>query len=262
MCWRSSDRLSQRVCLFARWAWTTSLTVRANQESADNCLAKGMIAPSARVRLGAMILSGSIFCKWPKPLQVGQAPWGELKEKILGSISGRLKLQWWQAKCSEKRWSVSFWGWSGKFNEASLISTAKANPSDNLRAASKLSERRFLSLSTSLASLACFLVKLKRSTTASMVWRLVLIKAGGLSKSKNLPSILTLTKPFLARLLKSWLNSPFLSRTTGDRMINREGLVAVRLVRIKSLTRPAIWSSDCLAISRPQLAQWGWPIRA
>ncbi|MBK9232309.1 MAG: hypothetical protein IPO15_16015 [Anaerolineae bacterium] len=53
-----------------------------------------------QIRFGAIISGSNSICT-PKPLQVWQAPCGELKEKVRGSISGRLMPQWTQAKCSE-----------------------------------------------------------------------------------------------------------------------------------------------------------------
>ena len=46
--------------------------------------------------------SGSNSWSVPRPVQVGQAPCGLLKEKVRGSISGRLVPQLAQAKCSLK----------------------------------------------------------------------------------------------------------------------------------------------------------------
>ena len=59
--------------------------------------------PSVIVSSGENTKSGSTFNIFPSPVQVGQAPWGELKEKLLGSISGREMLSAGQAKRSEYR---------------------------------------------------------------------------------------------------------------------------------------------------------------
>ncbi len=55
---------------------------------------QGMIAPwaSERFRLGT-ISSGSNSSRVPSPVQVGQAPCGELNEKLRGSISPKLNPQ-------------------------------------------------------------------------------------------------------------------------------------------------------------------------
>ena len=67
---------------------------------------KGTIAPSAivSVRLGITSSGSSSICT-PRPVQVGQAPWGLLKEKLRGSISPTEYGGWLglgQAKCSLK----------------------------------------------------------------------------------------------------------------------------------------------------------------
>ncbi len=51
--------------------------------------------------------SGSNSSLVPRPVQSGQAPWGELKEKLRGSISPKLMPQKGQAKFSEKRSSLA-----------------------------------------------------------------------------------------------------------------------------------------------------------
>ena len=60
-------------------------------------LAHGLIAPSASVkRLLGIISAGSGTSLTPIPRQAGQAPKGELNEKVLGSISEILSPQLWQ----------------------------------------------------------------------------------------------------------------------------------------------------------------------
>ena len=65
--------------------------------------AHGWIAPSLRVRSGSgTIRSGSTSLRVPMPVQVGQAPYGELKENERGSRSSMAR--GWslgQARCSE-----------------------------------------------------------------------------------------------------------------------------------------------------------------
>ena len=64
---------------------------------------QGRIAPSPRESDGSgTISSGSISICEPRPVQRGQAPWGELKEKMRGSSSGIEVPQCRQAKRSEK----------------------------------------------------------------------------------------------------------------------------------------------------------------
>ena len=82
------------------------------------------------VRHNSAFTNGQIFIKnqilstvkiVPKPLQVGQAPCGVLKEKILGSTSGKKILQTGQANFSENNSSSIFLGFSGISNPLSLI---------------------------------------------------------------------------------------------------------------------------------------------
>ncbi len=53
------------------------------------------------LRLLLKILSGSTLKSVPRPLHVSQAPIGELKEKVRGSISGSERLQLGQENFSE-----------------------------------------------------------------------------------------------------------------------------------------------------------------
>src|SRR6266478_4875777 len=92
---------------------------RLYQVSCSNMLLKGKIPPSIIVSSGEKTNSGSALRIFPKPVQVGQAPWGELKEKDLGSISGRLILSIGQAKRSENMWSSNFLGLTGIVNSLS-----------------------------------------------------------------------------------------------------------------------------------------------
>src|SRR5215216_2437426 len=71
-----------------------------------NDLAHGTIAPSTILRfLSGMIRSGSGSICTPKPVQVGQAPCGELNENDRGSMAPNEMPQLGQAKCSEKTYS-------------------------------------------------------------------------------------------------------------------------------------------------------------
>src|SRR3989344_7840030 len=63
-------------------------------------VAHALMAPSAKVKfLFGITKSGSTSKVLPKPVQCGQAPYGELKEKRRGSISGSEIPQSGQAKC-------------------------------------------------------------------------------------------------------------------------------------------------------------------
>ena len=66
----------------------------------------GLIAPWAIVKLKLIISFGSISSFVPRPVQFGQAPWGELNEKFLGSNSGKLIPQVGQANNWEKVFSI------------------------------------------------------------------------------------------------------------------------------------------------------------
>ena len=81
----------------------TCFTILPYQVSCSNVLAYGNIPPSLIVNSDENIRFGSTFRIFPKPVQVGHAPSGELNEKVLGSISGRLTLSTGQAKRSENR---------------------------------------------------------------------------------------------------------------------------------------------------------------
>ena len=71
------------------WAWATASVTLPYHESAMGIRAKGRIrAPLAidRERSGTT-RCGSISRRMPSPVQVGQAPCGELKLKLRGSRS-------------------------------------------------------------------------------------------------------------------------------------------------------------------------------
>ena len=235
--------------------------MRECQELVENWLAKGIMAPSDKVRLGAMILLGSMVRRVPRPVQVGQAPWGELKENILGSISGKLRLQSWQAKFSENKWLIIFLGLSGKLKDESLTWVSKPRPLLSFKAVSKEEAKRFFNIPTSEVEMSCFWLIVILSMTASIVWRLVLIKTIDSSRLINWPSILTLWMPLDFKFLSRSVNSPFLSRTIGLRIIKR--LIWVEddwWISFKTCLM--IWSRVCFWISLPHSGQWGRPIRA
>ena len=63
----------------------------------------GATAPSRSVRsTSGTIRSGSTSLRVPMPVHSGQAPNGELNEKLRGSIASKLRSQYGQARCSEK----------------------------------------------------------------------------------------------------------------------------------------------------------------
>src|SRR4030042_6319495 len=97
-------------------------------------VAKGRIAPSVIDISGAKIKLGSTFRIFPKPEQEGQAPWGELKEKVRGSISGIWILSVGQANFSENKWFSNFLGYSGISKPTSLLCARTALPSERFNA--------------------------------------------------------------------------------------------------------------------------------
>src|SRR3989344_7728744 len=155
-------------------------------------LAQGKIAPSRIERLGFMISSSSTFLKYPSPAHFGQAPWGELKEKVLGSISAKEILSTGQVNFSEYRCSLRSLGYWGISKLLSMISAAIMLPS-----------ARFRPCSVDSASLVLSAGKVNLSTTASIECLLVLIKTKSSPISLIWPSTLTCRKPFLARSAKS-----------------------------------------------------------
>ena len=103
-----------------------------------------------------MSRSGSTSILYPRPVQVGHAPWGLLKLKVRGSSSPRLMLQWTQANCSEK-------------SSSSLSSTeTSTTPPAILRAVSTESATRPRSALSPMTSL---------STTISMVCHFFLFRS-------------------------------------------------------------------------------------
>src|SRR3989338_10821144 len=84
-------------------SWATCFTSLIYQVSAKKNLEKGITPPSLMERVLLKISSGSTLYRVPIPLHFSQAPKGELKENIRGSISGRDKLQLGQANFSEQR---------------------------------------------------------------------------------------------------------------------------------------------------------------
>ena len=119
------------------------------------CVFQGIKAPSSIERSSITANSGAKCWCIPRPEQSGQAPKGLLKEKSRGSISGRLI---WQS--GQIYFSV---------NSRSGISLDRSitNPSESFSDISTASVRR----------VRCSSRTLRRSMTASMVWRLFLSRA-------------------------------------------------------------------------------------
>ncbi len=138
--------------------------------------AKGITAPSLMVRVGAIILSALILRIEPRPLHCGQAPSGALKEKERGSSSLREMPQSLQAKFSLKRKSSVSCGLSGKAKLESLIQVNTTKPLANFKASSVDWLRRLLKVLNSFRSLSCSRLITKRSTNASILCLLVLIR--------------------------------------------------------------------------------------
>jgi len=151
-----------------------------------------MAPPFIDLSLAGISKSGSISCLTPRPVQVGQAPKGLLKEKSRGASSGRLMLQSGQAKFSLKTISLS--------PTATSTSPAACFREVSSESARRLSEPgRTIILSTTIST-ECFLFF---SSFISSV------------TSRISPSTLILTKPFRRISSKSLANSPFFPLTTG-----------------------------------------------
>src|SRR5215831_9553974 len=70
-------------------------SLRLNQARTGPFLFQAAIAPSARLMLSlGRTRDSSISSRVPRPWQVGQAPWGELKEKRRGLSSSRAYSGW------------------------------------------------------------------------------------------------------------------------------------------------------------------------
>ena len=196
--------------------------------------AQGKIAPSSKVRfLLGMTKAGSTSSVCPSPVQRGQAPCGELKEKSRGSIGGRERWQTGQAKCSEKRWSSKF---PPLFSMATM-----AIPSPFRSAVSKESTTRGRSVSLSRINLStktskeCFFLGSREISSASS------IRMGA-------PSILTRKNPSFCKNKSSRLCSPFRSRTTGPKIKIEEPLGNSKIFF-------TIRSTDCRSTLLPHSGQ-------
>ena len=153
-------------------------------------LCHGRIAPFASERSGfARMRSGSGSRRVPSPVHDGQAPCGELKENVRGSISPMEKSPSGHARRSENTRSVE-WGSFGA-GKAGPERTGSAGamttkPSPSRSAVSTESERR---LRSSSASTPFFTTK--RSTTTSTVCLRILSSAMSSPSSRTTPSTRT-----------------------------------------------------------------------
>src|SRR5205814_2151116 len=132
----SADNCPSLVFKSKPYSRPTASIILVSHVSLVASLLQGKIPPSAIERIGFKINSGSTFKSEPKPVHFGQAPCGELKEKVLGSISGSEILSMGQANRSEKRWSSIFLGLGGNSKEASKTSAIITDPSPILSAVS------------------------------------------------------------------------------------------------------------------------------
>ena len=180
-----------------------------------------------------MTISSSTSMVDPIPAQAGQAPKGELKENIRGSILGREIWQSGQAKC---------WLYMCSGPSTSATST---NPSPHLAAVSMESVKRL-----SMPSLTT-----KRSTTTSMSCFLVFWRSTSSSKVLTTPSTRTREKPSLRSWSKTDLCSPFLPLIIG-------AITNIFAPSGKVITSSVICWMVCWLIGFPHCGQWAWPTRA
>ena len=152
------------------------------------------IAPCRTLLLiSGIILFSSILRNTPKPVHLGQAPNGLLKENILGDKSSILT------------------PWSGHEYFCENITSSPPTiftrmiPFESLEAVSILSE--------SLEVISGFTTS--RSTITSILCFLFFSSGIFSDKSYTIPSALTLAKPDFLALSSTFTCSPFLPRTTG-----------------------------------------------
>jgi len=103
--------------------------------------AHGSIAPSCRLFFGSEITRlGSTLRLWPIPSHSSQAPYGELNEKSLGSISSIVKPLSGHENLDENVMDSLFLNFLGK---VSFSYSTTNNPSDKFTAVSTLSANLF-----------------------------------------------------------------------------------------------------------------------
>ena len=190
-----------------------------------------------------MIRSGFISILVPIPLHSGHAPWGALKENILGVNSWKLIPQSVHAKSSEYVFSYSMSSPSSFL----LLNITVTRPSAKLQAVSTESDSL---LWKSIPSLITSL-----STIKSMLCLKVFASSISSSSSRISPSIRALTNPFFLKSSNMSLCSPFLSLITGAiTWIFSPSPSSI----IDSVICPMVWWET----SFPQFGQCGIPILA
>ena len=147
--------------------------------------------------------SGSISIWEPSPVQRGQAPWGELKEKMRGSSSGIEMPQCRQANRSEKVWI------SGS-PSLGTVSISRI-PSASATAVSTESARRL--------RVSGFITR--RSTTTAMSCLNFLSRTISSSSRRIWPSTFTRVKPSDRSSSSCLPYSPLRPRTIGARTMKR-----------------------------------------
>ena len=201
----------------------------------------GSTAPCFNDRSGfASTRSGSGSSLVPRPVHAGQAPCGELKENIRGSISPIEKSPSGHAR----RWLNRR---SGCLPSASATST-RPSPSRSAVSIESVSRERSASPSSPRFSTM-------RSTTTSSECFFILSSVMSSLRSRTLPSTRTRAKPPRRAVTSSCWCSPFRSRTSGPRIRRREPSLYSR-----------IWSTIswtvCATIGTPWFGQCGTPTRA
>ena len=201
----------------------------------------GRTAPSLSERSGfARMRSGSGSSLVPRPVQAGHAPWGELNEKVRGSMSPIEKSPSGHASRSLKTRS-------GIFPSASATTRI---PSPRRVAVSTESARRARSASASSPRRTT-----KRSTTTSTVCLRILSSTMSSVRSRMAPSTRTRAKPPRRAVMRSCWCSPFRSRTSGPRMSSR-------VPSGYSMIWSTISCTVCATMGTPCVGQCGTPTRA
>ncbi len=195
-------------------------------------------APSLMLNEGSgTTASGSTSMRIPRPVHAGHAPCGLLKEKLRGAGSSMEIPQYTQAKSFEKSISPTL--------VPSSTGMSRMRPSLSLAACSSESCRRLRRSGLTTT----------RSTTISMSCLNFLSSVIFSLRSRRSPSTRARTNPLRLASAKTSRCSPLRPWTIG----------AVTISRVpsgRSSTWSVICSIDCLLISRPQLGQCGWPMRA
>src|SRR6185295_5231739 len=83
------------------WDWQIASRIFSRHDASFGIFAHGTSAPFWRLfERSGMTRSGSISSRVPSPVQAGQAPWGELNEKLRGSSSSIVKPSYGQVNRS------------------------------------------------------------------------------------------------------------------------------------------------------------------